>query len=174
MKCDEFLCSLIVGIVSGIISGFIVNYYLKKQEKEKLLLIREKILNDIVNDVKMYIQLFINKPIDFTYDDENNNLVSKISKLLVEIKKINNLSVLENKIIISKPLLLQLRSNINKIVDNEFYFKHNALLNNKQVELANNVIKNIDFYLNLEDNKHNYTGITVEMTSFLKSIKNDI
>lgn len=174
MKCDEFFCSLIVGIVSGIISGFIVNYYLKNQEKEKLLLIREKILNDIVNDIKMYIQLFIDKPINFAYDDENNNLVNKISKLLVEIKKINNLSVLKNKIIISKPLLLQLRSNINKIVDNEFYFKHNALLNNKQVELANSVIKNIDFYLNLEDNKYNYTGITVEMTSFLKSIKNDI
>ena len=99
MKCDEFFCSLIVGIVSGIISGFIVNYYLKNQEKEKLLLIREKILNDIVNDIKMYIQLFIDKPINFAYDDENNNLVNKISKLLVEIKKINNLSVLKNKII---------------------------------------------------------------------------
>ena len=108
MKCDEFFCSLIVGIVSGIISGFIVNYYLKNQEKEKLLLIREKILNDIVNDIKMYIQLFIDKPINFAYDDENNNLVNKISKLLVEIKKINNLDKNSNLIAGQKLLIKSL------------------------------------------------------------------
>lgn len=174
MKCDELLISLIIGIVSGVISGLIVNCYLKEQEKEKLSLIREKILTDIVYDVKMYIQLFINKPISFDYNDDKNNLVNKISKLLVEIKKLNDLSVLKNKIIISKPLLLQLRSNLNKIVDNEFYFRHNELLNNKKVELVNSVIKNIDFYLNSENNKYEYTGITIELTRFLESIRDVI
>ena len=52
-------------------------------------------------------------------------------------------------------------------VDNEFYFKHNALLNNKQVELANIVIKNIDFYLNLEDNKYNYKQYLQKHLSYL-------
>lgn len=166
--------NILIGIISGIISGSLINCYLNKKENKKLNLIREQSLNDIINDIIIYIQLFLNEPINFNNKKTKPStelLNIKINILKQRLRSIENLKIIEHERDESKLILLQLKIHFDRIYGNKLYYADKTLLSDEQIEKAGNVVKNIDLYLNPENNDFSYLGITMELTAFLDSIK---
>ncbi len=160
----DIVINIFISIVTGLATGFFVEWLLSKKEKERLLFIKNEIMNKVLSDTKIYIQFFIDKPINCNENELIDTLMNKLEKILTNKQKP---SCQQSDI---KNLLLQMNEHINIILRNELDFKFNEWLTDEQIVLLNDVYKNINLYLAKNDDSINYCGVTSSLLDFYKNI----
>ncbi len=160
----DIVINILISIVTGLVTGFFVEFLLSKKEKERLLFIKNEIMNKVLIDTKIYIQFFIDKPINCNENELIDTLINKLNQILTNKQKP---SCQQSDI---KNLLLQMNEHINIILRNELDFKFREWLTDKQIVLLNDVYKNINLYLTENDDSINYCGVTSSLLEFYKNI----
>lgn len=160
----NILINILISIIAGLVTGFFVEWLLSKKEKKRLLFIKNEIMNKVLSDTKIYIQFFIDKPINCNKNELIDTLINKLNQILINKQK----SSCQRSDI--KNLLLQMNEHINIILRNELDFKFHEWLTDKQMVLLNDVYKNINLYLTKNDDSINYCGVTSSLLEFYKNI----